>query len=154
LEVLKAVEFVNDKQKMVLFNKVDQFFGGDLKGKQIGLLGLSFKPNTDDMREAPSLVIIDQLLKSGCIVKAYDPAAMEETERKIGNVITYCQNTDEVLEGADALLLVTEWGEFRTLDPMKIKELMKTPVVFDGRNIYDPIEMAKGGITYFSIGRV
>ncbi len=153
LEVLKAVEYVNDKQKMVLFNKVNQYFDGNLKGKTIGLLGLSFKPNTDDMREAPSLVIIDQLLNSGCIVKAYDPAAMEETERKIGHVITYCKNSDEVIEDSDALLLVTEWGEFRTLDPKKIKQLMKTPVVFDGRNIYDPIEMSKGGITYFSIGR-
>jgi UDPglucose 6-dehydrogenase len=154
LEVLKAVEMVNDNQKAVLFEKVKKYFHNDLKGKKIGILGLSFKPNTDDMREAPSLVIIDQLLKSGCEVKAYDPAAMEETERKIGNVITYCTEINQVLIGSDALLLVTEWGEFRTLDPKVIVELMNTPVIFDGRNIYDPQEMSNGGITYFSIGRV
>lgn len=153
LEVLKAVEFVNDKQKHVLFNKLYQFYNGDLKGKTIGLLGLSFKPNTDDMREAPSLVIIQKLLENGCTVKAYDPAAMEETERKIGKVITYCQNIEEVITDSDALLLVTEWAEFRVLDPKVLVKQMKKPVVFDGRNIYDPIEMRKGGITYFSIGR-
>lgn len=153
LEVLKAVEFVNDKQKHVLFNKLYQFYNGDLKGKTIGLLGLSFKPNTDDMREAPSLVIIQKLLENGCKVKAYDPAAMEETERKIGKVITYCQNMEEVITDSDALLLVTEWPEFRVLDPKVLVKQMKNPVIFDGRNIYDPIEMRKGGITYFSIGR-
>lgn len=153
LEVLKAVELVNDKQKLVLFNKLFDFYQGDLKGKTIGMLGLSFKPNTDDMREAPSLVIIDQLLKHGCKLKAYDPAAMEETERKIGKVITYCEKMEDVYEGADALLLITEWAEFRVLDLKLLTQQMKSPVVFDGRNIYDPIEMKKGGITYFSIGR-
>lgn len=153
LELLKAVELVNDKQKHVLFNKLHRFYNGDLKGKKIGMLGLSFKPNTDDMREAPSLVIIDKLLGNGCEVKAYDPAAMEETERKIGKVITYCQNIEEVIKDSDALLLVTEWAEFRVLDPKLLIKLMNNPVVFDGRNIYDPAEMRKGGITYFSIGR-
>lgn len=153
LEVLKAVELVNDKQKHILFNKLHQFYNGDLKGKTIGMLGLSFKPNTDDMREAPSLVLIQKLLESGCQIKAYDPAAMEETERKIGKVITYCHNIEEVIKNTDALLLVTEWAEFRVLDPKLLIKLMKNPVVFDGRNIYDPIEMRKGGITYFSIGR-
>ncbi|HNX21025.1 MAG TPA: UDP-glucose/GDP-mannose dehydrogenase family protein [Bacteroidales bacterium] len=153
LELLKAVELVNDKQKHVLFNRLHRFYNGDLKGKKIGMLGLSFKPNTDDMREAPSLVIIDKLLGNGCEVKAYDPAAMEETERKIGKVITYCQNIEEVIKDSDALLLVTEWAEFRVLDPKLLIKLMNNPVVFDGRNIYDPAEMRKGGITYFSIGR-
>jgi UDPglucose 6-dehydrogenase len=153
LEVLKAVELVNDKQKHILFNKLYQFYDGNLKGKKIGLLGLSFKPNTDDMREAPSLVIIQKLIENGCTVKAYDPAAMEETERKIGKVITYCQNIEEVIEDTDALLLVTEWAEFRVLDPKLLIKLMNSPVVFDGRNIYDPIEMRKEGIIYFSIGR-
>lgn len=153
LEVLKAVESVNDKQKHILFHKLHQFYDGDLKGKTIGLLGLSFKPNTDDMREAPSLVIIQKLLENGCIVKAYDPAAMEETERRIGKVITYCHNIEEVITDSDAILLVTEWPEFRVLDPKLLNKLMKQPVVFDGRNIYDPIEMRKEGIIYFSIGR-
>lgn len=153
LEVLKAVEKVNDQQKRVLFNKLFQFYDGDLKGKKIGLLGLSFKPNTDDMREAPSLVIIEELLKHGCEVKAYDPAAMEETERKIGKVITYCKTMEDVIVDLDALLLITEWAEFRILDSKVLVQQMKNPVVFDGRNIYDPIEMRKGGVTYFSIGR-
>jgi len=153
LDVLKAVEEVNDRQKFVLFNKLQQHYQGDLKGKKIGMLGLSFKPNTDDMREAPSLVLIQSLLESGCEVKAYDPAAMHETKRKIGNVITYCNSIEETIEGTDALFLVTEWAEFRVLDPKRIVSLMKTPLVFDGRNIYDPREMREGGVTYFSIGR-
>lgn len=153
LDVLKAVEEVNDRQKFVLFNKLQQHYQGDLKGKKIGMLGLSFKPNTDDMREAPSLVLIQSLLESGCEVKAYDPAAMHETKRKIGNVITYCNSIEETIERTDALFLVTEWAEFRVLDPKRIVSLMKTPLVFDGRNIYDPREMREGGVTYFSIGR-
>ncbi len=153
LDVLKAVEEVNDRQKFVLYNKLHQFYKGDLKGKKIGMLGLSFKPNTDDMREAPSLVLIQSLLESGCDVKAYDPAAMHETKRKIGDVITYCNTIEETIEGTDALFLVTEWAEFRVLDPKRIVSLMKTPLVFDGRNIYDPTEMREGGVTYYSIGR-
>jgi UDPglucose 6-dehydrogenase len=153
LDVLKAVEDVNDRQKFILFNKLHQFYQGDLKGKKIGMLGLSFKPNTDDMREAPSLVLIESLLESGCEVKAYDPAAMHETKRKIGSVITYCNSIEETIEGTDALFLVTEWAEFRVLDPKRIVSLMNTPIVFDGRNIYDPKEMREGGVTYFSIGR-
>lgn len=153
LDVLKAVEEVNDRQKYVLFNKLQEFYKGDLKGKKIGMLGLSFKPNTDDMREAPSLVLIQSLLESGCEVKAYDPAAMHETKRKIGSVITYCNSIEETIKDTDALFLVTEWAEFRVLDPKRILSLMKTPLVFDGRNIYDPTEMRTGGVTYFSIGR-
>jgi UDPglucose 6-dehydrogenase len=153
LDVLKAVEEVNDRQKFVLYNKLHQFYKGDLKGKKIGMLGLSFKPNTDDMREAPSLVLIQSLLESGCDVKAYDPAAMHETKRKIGDVITYCNSIEETIKDTDALFLVTEWAEFRVLDPKRIVSLMKTPLVFDGRNIYDPTEMRDGGVTYFSIGR-
>lgn len=153
-DILKAVEDVNDRQKHLLFEKLEKYYQGDLKGRRVGMLGLSFKPNTDDMREAPSLVLIQQLLESGCDVKAYDPAAMEETERKIGDVITYCSSIEETIEDTDALFLVTEWAEFRVLDPRKIISLMRTPVVFDGRNIYDPIEMRAGGVTYFGIGRV
>ncbi len=148
LRVLKSVEEVNDDQKMVLFNKLYNYFEGNLQGKTIALWGLSFKPNTDDMREAPSLVIIDKLLAHGCKVKAYDPVAMHETERKIGNVITYCQSQYEALEGADALMLVTEWTEFRFPDWDLVKSNLKNPIVFDGRNIYDGVELALLGFEY------
>lgn len=152
LRVLKSVEEVNDDQKMVLFNKLYNYFEGNLQGKTIALWGLSFKPNTDDMREAPSLVIIDKLLAHGCKVKAYDPVAMHETERKIGNVITYCQSQYEALEGADALMLVTEWTEFRFPDWDLVKSNLKNPIVFDGRNIYDGVELALLGFEYDCIG--
>ena len=153
LEVLKAVENVNDKQKSVLFHKLQKYYNQDLKGKKIAMLGLAFKPNTDDMREAPSLVLIEHLLSAGCDVFAYDPVAMPETKRKIGEVIHYCHNIEDTLSNADALLLVTEWAEFRTLNPQKLITLMKKPVLLDGRNIYDDIEMRKAGVIYFGIGR-
>jgi len=153
LEVLKAVEKVNDKQKFVLFKKLEKYYNSNLKGKKIAMLGLAFKPNTDDMREAPSLVLIEHLLAAGCEVFAYDPVAMFETKRKIGNVIHYCNSAEETLTNADALLLVTEWHEFRTLNPEKLVTLMKKPVLFDGRNIYDDVEMRKAGVEYFGIGR-
>ena len=153
LEVLKAVENVNDKQKSVLFNKLEKYYNHDLKGKKIALLGLAFKPNTDDMREAPSLVLIEHLLEAGCHVHAYDPVAMPETKRKIGDAIHYCTSIEEAISHAEALLLVTEWHEFRTLNPQKLIALMKHPVLFDGRNIYDSVEMHKAGVIYFGIGR-
>jgi len=153
LEILKSVEKVNDKQKTILFDKLNQYFHGDLNGKHIALLGLSFKPNTDDMREAPALSLIDKLCEAGCSIYAYDPVAMEEAKRKIGNAIHYCKDLYETLENADAMLLVTEWTEFRILDLKKVKALMKNAVIFDGRNIYNEQEMKTNGIDYFCIGK-
>lgn len=152
LRVLKAVEDVNDDQKKVLFNKVHQHFQGNLKGRKIAMWGLSFKPQTDDMREAPSLVIIKHLLEAGAEVYAYDPVAMHETQRRIGNVIHYGKDPYDVLQDADCLLLVTEWMEFRFPDFGKIKQSLKQPVIFDGRNIYDKNELKKQGFTYYCIG--
>ncbi len=152
LRVLKAVEEVNDDQKSVLFNKLSYFFKGDLKGKKIAMWGLSFKPNTDDMREAPALVLIDKLLAAGCTVVAYDPVAMHESQRKIGNIITYADTLYNALDGADALMLVTEWTEFRYPDWNDVKKRLKTPLVLDGRNIYDRNEMKENGFHYYCIG--
>ena len=153
LEVLKSVEQVNDKQKTVLFDKLKKYYQNDLAGKKIAILGLAFKPNTDDMREAPALVIIDKLLQEHCTVAAYDPVAMEESYRRIGNKINYCNDLYETLQDADAMLLLTEWTEFRILDMTRVKSLMKKAVIFDGRNIYDGAEMAKNEIDYFAIGK-
>ncbi len=152
MRVLKAVEEVNDDQKSVLFNKLYKHFSGNLNGKVIALWGLSFKPLTDDMREAPALVIIEKLLKAGCKVVAYDPVAMHEAERKLGKTITYASEQYETLKNADALLIATEWPEFRFPDLHKIKSLLKQPIVFDGRNIYDRKEMMENGFTYYCIG--
>jgi UDPglucose 6-dehydrogenase len=152
LRVLKAVEEVNDDQKAVLFNKVQKYFNGDLKGKTIALWGLSFKPETDDMREAPALVLIDRFINAGCKVKAYDPEAMNETRRKIGDIIEYSKDIYEAIKGADCLLLVTEWKEFRVPDYDIMKKLLKNAVIFDGRNIYDRNEIRAAGFEYFGIG--
>ena len=153
LEVLKAVEVVNEKQKSVVFNKINDYFKGDLKGKTIALWGLSFKPNTDDMREAPSLVIIEKLLEAGCSVQVFDPVAMEEAKHKLGNSVAYCKHQYEALEGADMLVVVTEWQVFRMPDLKKVASLLKNKVIVDGRNIYDPEEMKEQGFVYYSIGR-
>jgi UDPglucose 6-dehydrogenase len=153
LRILKAVEDVNDDQKTVLFKKLQKYFNGELKGRIIAMWGLSFKPQTDDMREAPALVLIDLLLKAGCKVKAYDPVAMEEAKRRIGDVIEYSKDPYDALIDADAMLMITEWTEFRYPNLKVLKKLLKTPVVFDGRNIYDPNDMLEAGIDYFSIGR-
>lgn len=152
LRVLQSVEDVNDDQKKVLFNKVNKYFNGDIKGKTIAMWGLSFKPETDDMREAPSLVLIDEFTKAGCKVKAYDPAAMEETQKRIGNKIEYANDAYEALIDADCLVLVTEWKEFRIPNLKVIKKLLKTPVIFDGRNIYDIEELKGMGFDYYCIG--
>ncbi len=152
LRVLKSVEDVNDDQKAVLFNKVTTYFKGDLKGKTIAMWGLSFKPQTDDMREAPALVLIEKFKEAGAHVKAYDPVAMEETHRRIGDSIQYAKDPYDAVEGADCLLLVTEWSEFRMPDFAKIKSALKFPAVFDGRNIYDAAEMKAKGFDYFCIG--
>lgn len=152
LEILKSVEAVNNRQKSLLFRKIEKYYNGNLAGKTIAMLGLSFKPNTDDMREAPSLVLIDKLLEAGCSVRAYDPVAMDECRRRIGDRITYCRNANETFAGADALMLVTEWSEFRILDFDKVKKEMKKAVIFDGRNIYNREEANAHGIDYFPIG--
>ncbi len=152
LEILKSVEAVNERQKSLLFRKIEKYYNGNLAGKTIAMLGLSFKPNTDDMREAPSLVLIDKLLEAGCTVRAYDPVAMDECRRRIGDKITYCRNANETFAGADALMLVTEWSEFRILDFDKVKREMKKAVIFDGRNIYNREEANAHGIDYFPIG--
>jgi len=152
MRILKSVEEVNEDQKSVLFNKLNKYFNGKLKGKTIALWGLSFKPQTDDMREAPALILIDKLIKAGCKVKAYDPVAIEESKRRIGNIIEYCKDQYETLIDADALFLVTEWTEFRFPNLNVMKKLLKTSVIFDGRNIYDPKEMKAAGFDYYCIG--
>ncbi|MGA0303857.1 MAG: UDP-glucose dehydrogenase family protein, partial [Schleiferiaceae bacterium] len=136
MRILEAVEAVNDDQKSVLFNKINAYFGGSLQGKTIAFWGLSFKPNTDDMREAPSVVLANLLLQAGAKVRAYDPVAMEEAKHDLGDTITYCTNDMEAIQGADALALITEWTEFRVPNWEKVGQAMKTKVVFDGRNLY------------------
>ncbi|PKP46887.1 MAG: UDP-glucose 6-dehydrogenase [Bacteroidetes bacterium HGW-Bacteroidetes-11] len=152
LRVLKAVEAVNQDQKSVLFNKIMEYFKGDIKGKTIAIWGLSFKPQTDDMREAPSLVIINKLLDAGAHVKAYDPVAMKEAKHHLGDSIIYSDDQYETLIDADCLALVTEWPEFKFPNLKIMKKLLNTPVVFDGRNIYDMAEMNRNGFDYFCIG--
>ncbi|NVN96309.1 MAG: UDP-glucose/GDP-mannose dehydrogenase family protein [Bacteroidetes bacterium] len=152
MRVLKAVEDVNDDQKSVLFNKLNAYYKGDLKGRTIAMWGLSFKPQTDDMREAPSLVLIKKLLDAGCKVKAYDPVAMHEAQRKIGDVIEFSKDTYDTLVDADALMLVTEWTEFRFPNWKVVKKLMKHNVIFDGRNIFDNKEMLDNGFEYHCLG--
>src|SRR5690554_81543 len=153
LRVLESVEEVNEAQKEVLFSKINAHFGGDLKGKTFAMWGLSFKPNTDDMREAPSIVIIDQLLAAGAQVKAYDPIAMKEAqEHYIGDKITYCEDAYEACVDADALLLVTEWSEFRIPSWKVLSKVMKNQLVFDGRNIYDPAYLKELGYQHYGIG--
>jgi UDPglucose 6-dehydrogenase len=152
LKVLKAVEAVNHDQKSVLFNKVMKFFNGDIKGKTIAIWGLSFKPQTDDMREAPALVIIKKLLDAGAKVKAYDPVAMQEAKHTLGDTVVYADDQYDALIDADCLLLVTEWSEFKFPNFKIMRKLLTQPVVFDGRNIYEASEMKRNNFTYFCIG--
>ena len=152
MRILNAVEEVNENQKEVLFSKVKTHFNGDLKGKTFALWGLSFKPKTDDMREAPSLVIIEKLLKAGANVIAYDPVAMHEAERMIGKTITYATDMYDTLNNADGLLIVTEWPEFRVPDFDEVNKRLKEKVIFDGRNIFDHQDMKKLGYSYYCIG--
>ncbi len=153
LRVLQAVEEVNEAQKSILFHKLEQHFNGDLKGKTIAMWGLSFKPETDDMREAPSLVLIEKLLNAGCTVRAYDPVAAEECKRRIGDSIHYaCDMYDAVLD-ADALMLVTEWKEFRLPSWPVIKKTMANNVILDGRNIYEKNDIEEQGFVYSCIGK-
>jgi UDPglucose 6-dehydrogenase len=153
LRLLEAVEAVNNDQKLVLFNKIKTHFTSELKGKTICIWGLSFKPNTDDIREAPSLRLIEELLKNGTWVKVYDPVAMEQTRRKLGNVIEFCSSLYEAAIDCHALVLVTEWSEFRILNYKILSKVMKEKVIFDGRNIYDPAEVTENGFCYYGIGR-
>src|ERR1700688_4131586 len=152
--VLTAVESVNNRQKQVLFHKIKAHFG-DLRGKTIGLWGLAFKPNTDDMREAASRVLMESLWSAGAKVRAYDPVAMPECLRIYGQRedLILCKTSPEVLEGADALAIVTEWRGFRSPDFDAIKSALRTPAIFDGRNLYDPAHMARLGFSYYAIGR-
>jgi UDPglucose 6-dehydrogenase len=152
LRILQAVEDVNDDQKLVLFNKIAKHFGGQLKGKTFAMWGLSFKPKTDDMREAPSLVIIEKLLHAGANVKAYDPVAMHEAQKTLGESINYCKDPYDTLIDADALLIATEWPEFRSPNFNVIGKLLKQKTIFDGRNIYDQDEMKELGFEYYCIG--
>lgn len=153
MRILQAVEDVNDEQKSILFRKLEKQFGGQLQGKRIAIWGLAFKPETDDMREAPSLVIIDKLLKAGCDVRAYDPVAMDESRRRIGDTIYYAKDIYDAVVDADALLLITEWKEFRMPSWTAVHKLMANPLVIDGRNIYDIKEMEEYGFEYHCIGR-
>ncbi len=153
LELVKAVEKINDRQKLVLFNKLYRYYDGDLKGKKVAMLGLSFKPNTDDLREAPSLVLIEELLKHGAQVQVYDPIAMPKAKLQLGDRVSYMNSIEETIRDSEALLLVTEWAQFRTLSPNTLTQLMKHPLLLDGRNIYDPEEMKNGGVIYFGIGK-
>jgi UDPglucose 6-dehydrogenase len=157
--LLQAVEARNHAQKHTLFEKVQRYFGGDLKGRRIGVWGLAFKPGTDDMREAPSLVLIEALVNAGAVVAAYDPVARESAARELpaewlaDGRVTILQHQYDVLRDADALVLVTEWKRFRQPDFTAMKDLLREPVVFDGRNQYDPDTLAEQGFTYFGIGR-
>jgi len=152
LRVLQAVESVNKDQKMLMFNKIMKHYNGDIKGKTIAVWGLSFKPQTDDMREAPSLVIIKNLLEAGASVKAYDPIALNEAKHHLGETITYVEDQYEALIDADCLVLITEWPEFKFPNFKIIQKLLNKPVVFDGRNIYDVAEMKKIGFDYYCVG--
>jgi UDPglucose 6-dehydrogenase len=153
LNVIEAVEKANEYQKNVIFSKMAKFFNDDLKNKIIGIWGLSFKPKTDDIREASSIILIEKLLNAGAKVKAYDPAAINETRKLLGNRIEYTSDQYEALVNVDAVALMTEWSEFHLPDFNRMAELMKGKVIFDGRNIYNPSDIKKLGFTYFGIGR-
>ena len=153
MRVIEAVEEVNEEQKNIVFDKLNRAFNGDLKGKAIALWGLSFKPETDDMREAPALVVIDKLLKAGAVINVFDPIAMDETKRRIGDVVTYCKDMYEAVIDADAIALMTEWKQFRMPSWAIIRKAMKNYVVVDGRNIYDGEELKELGFTYSRIGQ-
>jgi len=153
MQIVEAVENVNEHQKNVLFRKLSDYYQGDLKGKTIAIWGLSFKPETDDLREAPALTLIENLINSGVNVKAYDPVAVEEARHRLSYPVTYCKDKYEATIDADALLLVTEWTEFRMPTWPVVKKTMSKPLVIDGRNIYDKKELNENGIEYFCIGR-
>jgi len=152
-KILNAVMEINEKQKMHLIPKIKKYFGGKLKGKHFALWGLAFKPNTDDIREAPALFIIDALIKEGCTLSVYDPEAIANVKAQIGNIVKYGENQYDVLEKADALIIATEWNEFRTPNFLKMVTSMKNKVIFDGRNLFDIHAIRELGFYYESIGR-
>ncbi len=151
--IMEAVDAVNEKQKHVMPAKVVEHFGGNLKGKVIAVWGLAFKPRTDDIREAPALTLIQHLLENGAQVKVHDPEAIENVKRIFGDDIEYCTDAMSTLENAEAVVINTEWNEYRNLDLGEIRNALKSPVIFDGRNLYEPDDMSAAGFTYYSIGR-
>jgi len=151
--LLRAVDEVNDRQKRVLVGRILDFFGGDVHGRRFAMWGLAFKPKTDDMREAPAVVICERLLADGASIAVHDPEAMTEARRHLGDRVSYHKTNYDALDGADALIIVTEWNEFRRPDFARMKKALKAPVIFDGRNLYEPQEMDAAGFTYFSMGR-
>ncbi len=153
LNVITATEKTNEQQKNVLFGKMMKHFNNNLEKKQVAVWGLSFKPKTDDIREAPSINLINNLLDAGAIIKAYDPAAMDEMKKLFGNKITYSSDLYDAAEGSDAIALVTEWSEFHLPDFQKLSEIMQEKIIFDGRNIYNPAELRELGFEYYGIGR-
>jgi len=152
LKIIEAVVAINDARKEKMAGKVIEGVGGDVKGKTIAVLGLAFKPNTDDMRESPAIAIINKLVAKGANIRAYDPEAMDEAKNQLPD-ITYCSNSYDCIDGADALVIITEWDQFRALDFDRVKSLMINPVLVDLRNIYNPVRMAEQGFTYISVGR-
>ena len=153
MSLMKAVEQVNERQKRVLVEKIKRRFGAKLSGKIFAVWGLAFKPRTDDMRDAPAIVVIEALLQMGARIQAFDPEATVEARKIFGDRIVYAARNYDALDGASALLVLTEWNEFRRPDFERIKELLKEPIIFDGRNIYDPVDLKKLGFDYYSIGR-
>jgi UDPglucose 6-dehydrogenase len=151
--LLKEVEVINEKQKELLVNKVFARFGKDLRGRKFAIWGLAFKPRTDDMREAPSIVIIEALLKAGAEIAVHDPEALARAREVFGDRVSYHRGNYDALPGADALLIVTEWNEFRRPDFARVRELMKSPIIFDGRNLYEPSVMKQEGFMYYPVGR-
>jgi UDPglucose 6-dehydrogenase len=151
--ILDSVIEVNEKQKTILYPKMETHFQGDLKGKKIALWGLAFKPNTDDIREAPALYMIEKLLDAGATITAFDPEAMDNVKAKLADSIAFAQSMMDAAEGADALLICTEWHAFRNPDFDKLKAVLKNNVIFDGRNIHNPKDMTDLGFDYYSIGR-
>lgn len=153
MKIVEAVELVNEEQKAVVYKKLLKAFNGNISGKTIAVWGLSFKPDTDDMREAPALVVIDNLIKAGAKVKVFDPVAMEEAKMRIGEKVEYCNSIYDASQGADAIALMTEWKQFRLPSWSKIRQLMKGNVIIDGRNIYDNSELVSEGFIHYSIGK-
>lgn len=153
MKIVEAVELVNEEQKAIVYKKLLKAFNGNISGKTIAVWGLSFKPDTDDMREPPALVVIDNLIKDGAIVKVFDPVAMEEAKMRIGEKVEYCNSIYDASQGADAIALMTEWKQFRLPSWSKIRQLMKGNVIIDGRNIYDNSELVSEGFIHYSIGK-
>jgi len=152
MRVIEAVEEVNNDQKNILFDKFREYYNGDIKGKKVALWGFSFKPNTDDMREAPALVLVESLISAGCTISGYDPVAMEEAKRRLGDRVAYAKDIYEASENADAIFHVTEWREFRMPDWNRLKSSMNHPLVIDGRNVFDKSRLAEYGFAYLNIG--